>query len=495
LNPLHQTGEQSTSRASAEWHPATLESLRRLIGVDGAVAFTIAARIVQIAGSVVTVSLILRFMTPLEQGYYYTLLSLAALQIVFELGFSYVILQMATHESAHLTFTSSGELTGDPAARVRLASICQLVIRWYLGCAALFAAVLTPLGIVFFSMKDPGRLQAAWFGPWLSAVLAMAVVLFMTPLFSFLEGCHQVRQVAMLRMQQAVMVALCSWAAIASGHGLYACAAVNCGWIAPGLAFLRRRRELIRSLWRNRSWTRQVSWTKEIWPFQWKIAVSSLCSYFAMQVFTPILFAARGPVEAGRFGLSFGIAVSMQSVALAWITPKAAPFGQLVALERTGELNRVFFRTLKQSAAALLGLAGGCLGGVIALGTMAPELARRMEPLPVFALLLAGAGAAFAVQALAIYLRAFKREPYLNLSLSTSFLMALVSLLLAPHWGGAGIAAVYAAVNWLVVLPWALAIFDKRRSEVSDLRRANQRVEPVHWREAGILPSRSDVQP
>jgi len=113
-------------------------------------------------------------------------------------------------------------------------------------------------------------------------------------------------------------------------------------------------------------------------------------------------------------------------------------------------------------------------------------------------LLLAGAGAAFAVQALAIYLRAFKREPYLNLSVSTSLLMVLISLLLTPRWGSAGIAAVYAAVNCLVILPWALAIFHKRRSEVPDPCPANEPVELAHWRErpyAGILPSRSDVHP
>ncbi len=45
-----------------------------------------------------------------------------------------------------------------------------------------------------------------------------------------------------------------------------------------------------------------ISWRREVWPFQWKIAVSWLCDYFIFQLFTPVLFAFRGPVEAGQDG-------------------------------------------------------------------------------------------------------------------------------------------------------------------------------------------------
>jgi len=43
--------------------------IRRALGLDGAVAFTSLARAVSIAGSTVTVLLIVRFLSPIEQGY------------------------------------------------------------------------------------------------------------------------------------------------------------------------------------------------------------------------------------------------------------------------------------------------------------------------------------------------------------------------------------------------------------------------------------------
>ena len=116
--------------------------VKHLLGLDRAIAFTVLARVTQILGSTGTVLLILRFLSPVEQGYYYTLLSLVSLQIIFELGFSFVILQMAAHECAHLTLHRDGRVEGDPVAHARLASILQKTLRWYLVAAVILVFLL-----------------------------------------------------------------------------------------------------------------------------------------------------------------------------------------------------------------------------------------------------------------------------------------------------------------------------------------------------------------
>src|ERR1035437_9646960 len=76
-------------------HPARKPLFSRLkyaIGLDRAVAFTVLWRGWGAATGVVTLLFIAHFLTLTEQGYYYTFSSLVALQIVFELGFSVVIL-------------------------------------------------------------------------------------------------------------------------------------------------------------------------------------------------------------------------------------------------------------------------------------------------------------------------------------------------------------------------------------------------------------------
>lgn len=440
------------------------------MGLDRAIVFTIAARLLQIASSIGTVLLIIRFLSPMEQGYYYTLLSLVALQTIFELGFSFVILQLAAHESALLTIHTDGRIEGDPLAHARLASVLRLTLRWYLRAAVALAVFLLFLGIVFFSGEAHSAARVPWLGPWVTAVLAVSVTFLLTPLYSFFEGCNQVRQVARLRMHQALIVLALSWSAIASGHGLYACALVNLGAIGVGAVFLAMRRPLFLSLLRYPERENAVSWRHEIWPFQWKIAVTWLCSYFTMQVFTPILFVFRGPQEAGRMGLSLSIAGFLPIVALCWIMPKAAPFGQLIKFGRLQDLDTLFFRTLKQSLALLLVLAASCLAAVIGAQYMFPRIAARMETPPIFVLLLFTAIGSFVMQSMAVYLRSFKREPYLVQSIAICAITLIGALLMAPRWGSTAVAIIYFTANGVVSPLWAIAIFHAQRKLRSGCR-------------------------
>ena len=120
--------------------------LRTVLGLDRAVGFTVLARFWSSAAGLVTVFLIARFLSPAEQGYYYTFGSLVAMQMVFELGFSFVILQMASHERAQLSISADYEITGDATAHARLASVIQKSVRWYSVAAVLVAATLVPVG-------------------------------------------------------------------------------------------------------------------------------------------------------------------------------------------------------------------------------------------------------------------------------------------------------------------------------------------------------------
>ena len=134
--------------------------LRTGLGIDRAIGFTVLARAWSSLAGPVTVTLIAHFLSPAEQGYYYTFGSLIALQIIFELGFSFVILQMASHERASLTIAPDGTIDGNPVAHARLASVLQKTVRWYTAIAMLLAAFLLLAGFRFF---PPISLAARWF--------------------------------------------------------------------------------------------------------------------------------------------------------------------------------------------------------------------------------------------------------------------------------------------------------------------------------------------
>ncbi|MBT6902530.1 MAG: hypothetical protein HOA32_16150, partial [Nitrospina sp.] len=74
----------------------------RWIEVDRAVAFAILVKVWSLFAGPVTLYLISIYLSPEIQGFYYTFLSLIALQSFVELGFYIVITQFASHEWASL---------------------------------------------------------------------------------------------------------------------------------------------------------------------------------------------------------------------------------------------------------------------------------------------------------------------------------------------------------------------------------------------------------
>jgi hypothetical protein len=438
--------------------------IRHALGLDGAVACTFLARVVNIVGSTGTVLLIVRYLSPVEQGYYYTLLSLVSLQLVFEMGFSFVIQQLAAHECVHLELRDNGTVSGDPVAHARLASTLQLSLRWYTAAALVMGLILAPLGLFFFARHaGTGAAQVAWLGPWLTAVAASMLGLWCMPFYAFIEGCGQVREVAAMRIRQSLVLTVLAWGAMLLHHGLYSPALVIVGQTGTGLVFLISRRRLFFGLWRRQVGNAAISWNREVWPFQWRTAISWMCYYFTVQTFIPILFAVRGAVEAGQMGMSLSISNYMTVLALSWTTTKTTPFGNMVARREFQSLDRLFLRSMRQSLSAFTVLAVAAFSIIALFASILPSLSARMVSPPLFALLVITAGANCIVQALGTLLRSFKSEPFLIQSVVVASLTLLLTALTARRWGNSGATLSYLVATAAVGLPFAGVIFLRAR--------------------------------
>lgn len=124
--------------------------LLKWLGIDKAIIFVLLARGWQVLAGPTSIVLIATHMTPNAQGFYYTFGSLLALQSFVELGFSLVILNVSSHEWAHLRLDDSGSIRGEPEALSRLISLGRLVFRWYAAASAIFILCVSVSGYVFF---------------------------------------------------------------------------------------------------------------------------------------------------------------------------------------------------------------------------------------------------------------------------------------------------------------------------------------------------------
>ncbi len=414
--------------------------ISHLTGIDRAIAFTVMARGWSSIAGIITLALIARYLSLPEQGYYYTFWSLVALQIVFELGFTTVIVQLAAHETANLHIAANGEITGDPVAHQRLASVIQKSMRWYAVAAVSMIVTLLPTGIYFFRSHPQPGVSVHWVAPWCMAVLIAMFNFQIDPLFSLLEGCGYVPQVARTRLWQAMTGSILAWVVLLMHHGLFAPAALILGQAIAGSSWLISKRKFLFHLFRYHCGENRILW-KEVWPFQWRIAVSWLSGYFIFQIFNPVMFTYWGAAEAGKMGMSLNIANSITAVTLSWINTKAAPFGKLIAQRKFAELDHIFFRTLAQSVSLSV---FGCLSFYLVYLYLYRHhilfAMRLLPPLPL-ALLLLAPPINQVVGSEAIYLRAHKQEKFLWNSVIGAICVTTLTLFLVRRYGALGIIA------------------------------------------------------
>lgn len=444
--------------------------LGRLTGIDRAVGYAILGRGWGALAGVVTLGFLFHFLTAKQQGYYSTFGSFMALQVFFELGLGLVLMQFASHERAGLEWTPQRTLEGDPVAKARLASLLRRGMLWYSVMSLAVLALIYPVGIVFFRHYPTAGVPVDWQEPWLFLSVCVAGSLLFTPLWAILEGAGLVAEVVAAQFVGSIINSLLFWLMLLLHWGLYAApigGIASTAWVIGWLAV--RQRGFLRDLWGAARPGIEVSWRHEIWPFQWKIAVSCLSGYFIFRLFNPILFAVLGPVNgaivAGQMGLSMGVTSAIALVALGWVSTKAAPFGSLVARRDWAQMDRMFFPCLWQSTFILV------LGEVAfwLLRLSLPHLNHRLslrllDPLPL-GLLMAATVSNHIVGAEAVYLRAHKQEPLLIPSLLGGLLVCLSSYVLARPFGATGMMAGYLGISLVLGAGLGTVVFVRKRRE------------------------------
>lgn len=434
------------------------------IGVDRAVAYTLLARGWPALSGVLTTVLLVRCLSLTQRGFYFTFSNILGLQIMFELGLSYVILQFASHERARLEWTPQGTLEGDVIAKSRLASLFRASILWYCVVAVLVVAVVLPIGFFLFSHNPDSVTVGQWRIPWFWIVTVSAGSVATSPVFALLEGCGMVAEVASVQAVQNVLRTFVLWGALWLHFGLFAAPLSAMSSLCWGIWWLwRYQRPFFYDLMHSIHAVAGIHWRSEVWPFQWKIAVSWLSGYFIFQLFNPMLIYFHRTQAAGQMGLSLSIMTAIGTVSLAWMTTKAAPFGKLIAMGNIEQLDSVFFRCLWQSLTVVA--TGGTAFWVIVnhLNSTGSKWGHAVLPPLPLGLLVAATVINHVVISEAIYLRAHKQEPFLWVALLTGLFTASLSFIFGEALGALGMMTVYFLTSLIVGLGAGTVIFVQKR--------------------------------
>ena len=443
----------------------SMRQLKALLGVDRAVLYTVLWRSWMALAAPINLLLVTRFLSPVAQGFFYTFGSILALQILFELGLSQLILQFTSHERSHLDWTANRTLEGGGSAKSRLASLLRSSAAWYSTSAVLVVVLVLPVGMWLFGSSSHAGEAVNWQLPWVLFVVLSAMVFALLPVMAVLEGCGLVAEIALMRLGQIISSCLLMWVVLWRGGGLFALVAVKAVevvWILGWL--LLRHRAVLRDLLFTTPLTAVMDWRKEVWPVQWRTAVTWTSSLLITPLFNPLLFAFDGPEAAGRMGLSISMIATINTVGLAWISTKAPRFGGLIARRRFQELDGIFFPALVRSTAVVVTASLVVIAGTLYLNAIGhPWSQRILSPLPM-TLLATTAVVLHLIYSEAVYLRAHKAEPFVAVAVAVSVATGVASVLLGSSFGATGICAGYLACM-VAYLAFGTVIFQQKRRQ------------------------------
>jgi len=361
------------------------------------------------------------------QGYWFSFVSLAALAVFADLGFTTILLQFSAHEFAFLKFGDGGKLKGDKSRLIRIATLFRFSLKW----SSLMGIVVFPIILaVGYYVLGSKATEVDWVLPWLIYSIAAVFVFINNTVLSFLEGCNSVGIIQKIRLQTSIVNITVMLIGLTFDWGLYALVA---GLVSISLAtillILLKYGHVLSNLL-SISKGEEHTWGKEILTLLWRYAISWSSGYFIFQIFTPLSFAYYGAIEAGQVGMSFAICTAVYGVANVWIVIILPKINMLVAKGDYVVLEPLFKRHLIYAVLTYIVSVIGLFIALFLLKEEVPLFNRIVSPLS-FLILSMGWFFQIIINGYAVYLRAHKKEPLVMLSLSMGAYIALVTWFVA----------------------------------------------------------------
>ena len=446
-----------------------MKEIQCQLGIDKSIFFTSLARIIQAAGGIVSVLFVAKYLTGIEQGFYYTFGSIVAIQIFFELGLNGIITQYVAHEASYLTWKTPICLSGDEKYRSRLSSLLHFSVKWYLFFAIILLLTLLVAGFLFFDRYGSSE-EVTWRLPWILLSIATGINLLLAPILAFLEGLGKIKEVAKIRLWQQCAALLVIWSGLLLGAKLYIAGISLFVGIVLILVFLLTGdfKRILLCVWRT-PLNERVNYWREIFPYQWKIALSWVSGYFIFQLFNPVLFATEGAIVAGQMGMTLAALNGIQALSLSWMTTKIPLYSGLIAQKQYYQLDIIFNKTLKQSVfingialfimfivVFLIRYFHVKMGGIYLGERILDYTPMILMMVPVFINQI--------VASWATYLRCHKQEPFMVNSVVSGVLCCLSTILLGRYCGVLGITGGYCLITFVMSF-WGYWIFKTKKSE------------------------------
>lgn len=378
-------------------------------------------RLWQGVGGILTVIFIAHFLTPEKQGWFYTLISIASLSFVFEMGLSTALIQISAHMFTKMRWLSDGRVEGENGKT--FLSFFITSFRVYVLLSILFFTIVFFIGFFIFKAKTLTE-TGNWLMPWIFLMLATAFNMITVPFLAVTEGSGETHEVYLIRLLQGILGSVLTWLTLFFHGSLWAASmpsiaslSVACIWI-----FFKKNNLLKLGLSKSRI-ENQFDWKSELWPLQWRIGLNWISVFLTSQICTPFLFYFQSPKIAGQLGLSFTIINMLGLLSQSWIIRRIPIMSNAVANKEWKLLDKLFKKDLQYSLLVFIFGAFFILAGHQFFSYT--SYIDRVLDFELFFGLLVFTFFNYINISLSIQIRSFKKEPLVWVSLFGAFFIVI----------------------------------------------------------------------
>lgn len=440
-----------------------IKSALKKLDIDSAVFFTLISKFWSVVTGPLTSIVIALYFTSVIQGFYFTFNTLLSLQIFIELGLGSVIQLFVSHEWSKLEINVKGKLQGDEVSISRIRSVAQLSVKWFIVGSIIAIISLIFVGVYFFSTGSKLIENSEWLYPWISLTLLTGISIILTPFWSILEGCNQLKKLYKFRVLQSVIFTIALIISIISGASLWAAPIASLFSISFSLLFIKTQYfNFFKDILLINSSNSVIDWKKDILPMQWRVAVSWISNYFSFYLFTPLLFKFQGADIAGKFGMSWNIALAIGSFSSSWMISRTPQFSILVAKKEYDKLDQLLWRMFKiiLIIGTVLSILIWCSAYFFSYSNIyffKRLTSRLLDPLP-FLYLLLGQLVFFISTPFSTYLRAHKKEPLMYFSLLLGLSISFMAFIFSKYMSVKEVTLGYLIIS-IIAFPILLKIW------------------------------------
>lgn len=428
--------------------------LRTKFGIDRSIFWGVINKSFGLVKGPISIYFLITFLSPQEQGLWYTFGNLSALTVFAELGFTSIITQFVSHEYARLNDKTA--ISNSKSFEIdRLMGLIKFSVKVYLFIIPSAILILLVVGYFYFKTES----QNIYFA-WSIFSVVGGIYLFLGLLQSIYQGLDKVKDIQINIFISSSIMTLLNWAMLMMHFKIWALVIGNLLGLLISSYLLFKLAPKFWTVVLSYKLRNTYYFFKETMPLQLRYAITWASSYFIMYLYVPATYKLVGQIQAGQLGMTIVILTAINGIANNWVYTKVPKFNMLVSLKNYLGLNNLFKKATLQGLVVQLILSGLFILGLFFVQSYLPSISKRFLSINLTILLLLPQIAQYIVGALAVYLRAHKEEPFMWLSVTNAIL--LIGAVFGVLSNNMGLKILFYCLNfiyWIIILPFAFKIY------------------------------------